>query len=73
MSKVNKTQLIKQYLIDHGSITSWEAIEKFGATRLAAIIFELRKHYDIATTMVEAIDRYGNWTTYAQYDFIGEL
>ena len=31
---MNKHELVKQYMLDGNSITSWEAIEKFGATRL---------------------------------------
>ena len=41
--KISKTQLVKEHLINQGSITSWEAIKKFKATRLSAIIFMLKK------------------------------
>ena len=41
--KKSKTQAIKEHLIKKGHITSWEAIEKFQATRLAAIVFVLKK------------------------------
>ena len=34
-----KDNLIKTHLMEHKVITSWEAIENYGATRLAAIIF----------------------------------
>lgn len=34
---------ILKYLMKGKSITSWEAFEKFGATRLSAIIYDLRK------------------------------
>ncbi|MBR4377320.1 MAG: helix-turn-helix domain-containing protein [Bacilli bacterium] len=65
---MNKHQLVKEHLIKHGSITSWEAIQKYGATRLSAIIFNLRKHgYDIDTIMREESDRYGNTCQYANY------
>lgn len=40
--KTKQVQL-KEYLLKHKSITSWEAIEKFQATRLAAMIFILEK------------------------------
>ena len=39
-----KETLIKAHLLENKIITSWEAIEKFAATRLAAMIFLLEKH-----------------------------
>jgi hypothetical protein len=45
-----------------------EAIQSFGATRLSAIIFNLRKRgYDIETVMVDGRDRFGNPMRYARY------
>ena len=45
MAKVKtKQELLKAHLLKHKSITSWEAIEKFAATRLAAMIFLLEKN-----------------------------
>lgn len=75
MSKrhTNKTQLVKEHLLNHGSITSWEAIEEYGATRLSSIIFNLRKiGYDIETRDIVFQDRYGNTGTYAKYILKGE-
>ena len=47
-----KINLIKQYLIDNGKITSWTAIDLFRATRLSAIIYNLRKDgWNIQTKM----------------------
>jgi hypothetical protein len=51
-----------------GSITSLEAFELYGATRLSAIIFDLRKKgYNIETTDGTCIDRYGHRCNYARY------
>jgi len=59
---MNKTRAVKEYLIENGSITSWEAITNFRATRLSAIIFNLRKRYDIDTVMIESEgSRYGRY------------
>lgn len=45
MAKVKtKQEQLKAHLLKYKSITSWEAIEKFAATRLAAMIFLLEKH-----------------------------
>ena len=70
--KVTKTAKVLEHLQTNGSITSWEAIEKYGATRVADIIYRLREHYDIATEIYEHTDRYGNKTTYAKYVYVGE-
>jgi len=42
MKKKSKKDLVLIHLQMHKSITSWEAIEKFRATRLSAIIHTLR-------------------------------
>lgn len=68
MSRVTKTSQVLNHLKRYGSITSLEAIEMYGATRLSAIIFELRKHgYNIKTMRMEFTDRYGNYSTYGKY------
>jgi hypothetical protein len=55
---LSQTKLVLQHLMEHGSITSYEAIKLYGATRLSAIIYILRhdygynipKHYKQVTT-----------------------
>ena len=42
---MNKTKAIQLHLIEKGTITSWEAIKEYGATRLSAIIYNLRNKY----------------------------
>lgn len=65
---MNKTKAIQLHLAEKGSITSWEAIKEYGATRLSAIIYNLRKReLNIETTMVEFTDRFGNKAKYAKY------
>ena len=41
--KINKYEEVKKYLLKRGKITSWEAIQKFRATRLSDIIYKMRK------------------------------
>lgn len=68
MEKRNKTKEVLKHLKEKGSITSWEAIQFYGATRLSAIIFNLRKRgYNIDSLMVEKMDRFGNESRYAKY------
>lgn len=69
---MNKTALVREHLLVNGTITSWEAIELYGATRLSAIIFNLRKTMDIETKNKPFVDRYGNKSNgYAEYHLIG--
>lgn len=68
MSSMNKTKAVLQWLQTGASISSMEAIENFGATRLSAIIFDLRKRgYDIETVMCDGRDRFGNSMRFARY------
>lgn len=71
--KRGATEEILKYLKKHKTITSMEAFEMFGVTRLASIIFNLRKEYDIDTLMVETTTRYGETCQYAKYRYRGEL
>ena len=68
-NKMNKTKAILKHLEENGSITSWEAIKEYGATRLSAIIYNLRNVYDlnIITETVSFVDRYGTPSDYAIY------
>ena len=65
---MTKTQAVLDWLKTHASISSMEAIQSFGATRLSAIIFNLRsKGYNIETVMVDGRDRFGNQMKFARY------
>lgn len=71
--KMTKTRQIKAHLRTHGNISTWTAIEEYGATRLSAIIFDLRKQgWNIETVDVTTKDRNGNTCTYANYIYLGE-
>lgn len=68
----NKTQEVLRHLQFKKSITSWEAIGLYGATRLSAIIFALRaKGYIIVDKWEEDIDRYGNKVRFVRYVYFG--
>ena len=66
--KVTKSNQVKEHLENYGTITSWQAIQQYGATRLADIIFRLRKQgYDIETKTEITKDRNNNVCQYAKY------
>ena len=70
-AKKNKTNAVLKHLKVMGSITSMEAFELYGATRLSAIIFSLRKKgYNIETHDGTCVDRFGHKCTFAKYTLI---
>lgn len=70
MAKTQAAEVLA-HLQSGKTITSIEAINLFGATRLSAIIFDLRQAgQNITTNMVTGKNRYGNSTQYAQYKLI---
>jgi len=65
---MNKTAAITKHLLDGKSITSMEAIEKYRATRLAAIICGLRQDgMDIADQFEEYTGQDGDTTRFKRY------
>lgn len=69
MSKeITQETRVLNYMIDNGSITSWEAIKEFGITRLSAKIFNLRKRgYFIENEWEHITNRYGDKVKYVRY------
>ena len=66
---MNQTEKILHYLKQGNKLTSWEAIHKFRATRLSAIIYNLKKYgYDIIAVMQTA----DNGKRYAEYTLISQ-
>jgi hypothetical protein len=66
--KKSKKQAVLEHLEKHKTITSLEAIELYGATRLSAIIFNLRKEgYEIETVDLPFTDIFGTKSHYGKY------
>lgn len=65
---------ILEHLKRNGSITSKEAFELYGVTRLAAVISILRGWGSIIeTSMAQTRTRYGTTAKYAVYKYVGEV
>lgn len=62
MAKISQEQIVLSHLKKYGSITSMEAFSRYTITRLAAVVFVLRKDHEIETVM-----RYRNGKQYAEY------
>lgn len=59
---------ILRHLKDNKTITTWEAIQEYGVTRLSARIYTLRKGgYTINSEWVTSENRYGEKSTYKIY------
>ena len=71
MAKQSQKKAVLKYLQTHKKITSLNAIKLFGATRLSAIIFDLRRNgYNIKTHIRTGKNRFGNTVGYAEYELI---
>ena len=68
MDANTQTEAILNHLKKHKEITSMEAFKRYGCTRLAARIHELRaKGYNIETLDTNGKTRYGTSCQYATY------
>lgn len=68
MARITKTQRVIEHLLEKGSITSWDAIKLYGATRLSGIIFNLRhRGFAIDSVYQDGEDRFGNPSHYVNY------
>ena len=65
---------ILNHLQEHKTLTSKEAFELFGATRLSAIIHDFKDMgYQIVTVMVDGKTKFGDSCKYAKYYYIGKI
>lgn len=67
--KSNQRVRILKYLREHPEgITSMEAFELFGITRLSAVVFDLRhQQHNVVTVMETGSNRDGDDVRYARY------
>lgn len=71
MERTTQRSEVLKYLKEHETITSLEAIEYFGATRLADIIYNLRKRGHLIETIdCAGKNWYGGYCVYAKYKYV---
>ena len=70
----NKTEAVLKHLMENkNGITSLEAIHKWAATRLSAIIFNLRERgYSIVSTEETGTDMFRRTCTWTRYRLAGD-
>jgi len=65
---MTQTQAVLDILKSGDSISSLEAFQEFGITRLSAIIFNLRKKgYVITSDNIKTTNRFGGTVTFSRY------
>lgn len=65
---------ILEHFEKQNTLTSMEAFQRYGITRLAARISDLRHlGYAIDTVMVESTNRYGEAVRFANYVYKGRI
>lgn len=67
---MTQKEKVLRHLRDYGNITSWQAFEEYGITRLSAVIYTLRKSgFNITSFLDTRINRYGECINFARYSF----
>lgn len=70
---MTQKELVLRHLQDFGSITSMDAFNDYGITRLSAVIFDLRAlGYNIESKNETRNNRYDKPTTYSRYTLVRE-
>ena len=65
---IKMKERVLQYILDFGSISTWDAIKDLGCTRLSAYIYMLKKEgYDIKKETIKFTNRYGEKSYYVKY------
>lgn len=74
LAKNTYTYQVKRWLESGKSITSKQAIDEFGCTRLSAVIFRLVNEYDmpIVAEKMPVKNRNGRWVEVARYHLLPE-
>ena len=72
MAKTTQKNAVLEHLKRNGTITSLEAIDLYGATRLSGIIYTLKhkEGYNIITEDKKVHTRWGRMTNVAEYRLI---
>ena len=66
--EISQETRVLNYMLDFGSISSFEAFKDLGVTRISARIFELRKRgYFIENEWEHTTNRYGDKVKYVRY------
>lgn len=65
--EITQKDRVFNYMKEFGSISSLEAFKDLGITRLAAVIFELKKSHNIISELENCENRYGEKVYFSRY------
>lgn len=65
--EITQKDRVFNYMKEFGSISSLEAFKDLGITRLAAVIFELKKSHNIISELENCENRYGEKVSFSRY------
>lgn len=65
--EITQKDRVFNYMKEFGSISSLEAFKDLGITRLAAVIFELKKSHNIISELENWENRYGEKVYFSRY------
>lgn len=69
--RVSKRAIVREYFLEHKTITSKQAWDMFGESRLSDLILHMRREgYKIETHMIHPTDRWGGTCNCAEYHLI---
>lgn len=63
---------VLDYMHQNGSITTWEAFQNLGVSRLANVIAEIRKEYVVESITRITKNRYGDKCHFSEYRLSNE-
>ena len=67
---MTQRERVTKYINEFGSISSLEAFRDLGVTRLADVIFKMKKDgIEINTRTEKSVNRYGDIVYFARYSF----
>ena len=64
---VKMRERILSHLKQNGTITTWEAIDLYGCTRLSEYIRQIRLEHDVTDRWITKRNRYGESVNYKEY------
>lgn len=68
---MTQTEAVRQYLESGKTLSSMEAFQMFGCTRLSDRIFRLRNRgYVISSIKCDTVNRYGHPTSFVRYRLV---
>lgn len=70
--RITQKDRVLDYMHQNGSITTWEAFQNLGVSRLTNVIAEIRKEYVVESITRNKKNRYGDQCHFSEYRLLNE-